>query len=332
LASFIEAGSSLHTALDLLQDQASKPAIKEVISGIIEKLEGGSSFSEAVKSYPRVFSNSYWQVIQSSEKAGNLEIGLKQIAAYLENRSKITGKIKHALAYPAFVILLAIGVVVLLITTVLPPMLKLFSSFQADLPRITLFALALMNFVLDYKFQLLAAIILVTAIGILVYRLPSGRLAIDRLTLKIPLFGTIILEHNMGHFCRTASMLLAAGIPLPGILDIAIQALDGNRVILRSFITLKEKLMQGEGLARPMSGDSVFPRMMVRMVTVGEQTGTLDSSLNTLANYYEEHTDKRIQGLISMIEPTLTVAIGIGIAFIMVSMVLPIYTIINHVH
>jgi len=332
LASFIEAGTSLRTALELLQDQAEKPALREVIAGLIEKLEGGNSLSQAFKSYPQVFSPSYWQVIQSSEKAGDLEKGLRQIAAYMDSRSKITGKIQRAMAYPLFVILLAIGVIVLLVTTVLPPMLKLFSSFQADLPAVTVFALGLMNFVLNYKFQILIFVVAVIAIILIVYRLPAGRLAIDRFMLGIPVFGNIIIEHNMGHFCRTVSMLLAAGIPLPGIMDIAIQSLGGNRIILQAFNKIKERLMQGEGLARPMGVEKIIPRMMVRMITVGEQTGTLDTSLDTLAVYYQEHTDKKIQSLIALIEPALTVVIGIGIAFIMVSMVLPIYTVINHVH
>ncbi|MBN1191524.1 MAG: type II secretion system F family protein, partial [Dehalococcoidales bacterium] len=331
LAAFIEAGTSLHSALELMLDQAEKPALKEVIRGLIEKLEGGSSLSQAFKSYPQVFSQSYQQVIQSSEKAGEMEKGLKQMASYLENRAKITSKIRHAMVYPVFVICLAIGVVILLVTTVLPPMLNLFSSFQSDLPPVTLFAIGLMNFFLNYKLQLLLFVIAIIAAVFLLYRMPAGRVAIDRFMLGFPVLGKIIIEHNMGQFCRTVSMLLAAGIPLPGIMDIAIQSMIGNRIIMQAFTRVKDKLMQGEGLAGPMSEETLVPRIMVRMVTAGEQTGTLDTSLDTLAAYFQEHTDKKIQSLIALIEPALTVAIGIGIAFIMVSMVLPIYTIISHV-
>ncbi len=331
LAAFLESGSSLHTALDLLMEQTEKPAFKEVIGGILHKLEQGFSFSQAVKDFPEAFPDSYSQVIQSSEKAGELEKGLRQIAAYLENRSRTTGKIQHALAYPVFVLCLAIGVVVLLVTTVLPPMLKLFSSYHAQLPAITLFAIGLMNFIVEYRILILAGIVLIVAIVLIISRLPAGRLAIDRLLLKLPVIGTILVEHSMGRFCRTASMLLFAGIPLPVIMDIAIRSQGGNRQILTAFSRIKEKLIQGDGLAGPMSGDRVFPRLMVRMVTVGEKTGTLETSLNTLADYYQERTDKRIGSLVALIEPVLTVAIGIGIAFVMVSMVLPIYSIINHV-
>lgn len=331
LATFIESGSSLHTALGLLNDQATKPALKNLISGIIEKLEGGNTFSQAVKDYPNVFTRSYGQIVQSSEKAGELEKGLRQIADYMEKRATITAKIRRAMSYPIFVICLAIGVVILLITTILPPLLKLFASYQTALPPVTLFALGLMNFLIDYKFLILIVISLFIAAIIILSRFASGKLFIDRLMLRTPVFGTILLHHNLGYFCRTTSMLLKAGLPLPNIMDNAIQTVNGNQIILRALIKLKDKLMQGEGFARPLAQEPLFPRMMVRMISVGEQTGTLDVSLETLATYYEENTDKRIQSLIALIEPTLTVVIGIGIAFIMISMVLPIYTIINHV-
>ncbi len=332
LAAFIESGSSLHTALELLEEQAGKPALKEVISGIIDQLEEGTSFSQAIESYANIFPHSYRQVIQSSEKVGELEVGLKQIADYLENRAAIMDKIRRALAYPIFVICLAIGVVVLLVTTVLPPILKLFSSFQADLPKITLIAIAIVNFFSSYKVHLMVGLLLIIALLVLGSRIPEGRLVLDRLVLRLPVIGALVVQHQLGLFCRTSSMLLAAGLPLPDILEVATRSASHNRVVMRSLTILREKLMQGEGLARPMSEDKLFPPMMLRMINVGEQTGTLESALETLAAYYERHTGKTIQSLIATIEPALTIAIGIGIAFVMYSMVIPIYSIMGKVH
>jgi type IV pilus assembly protein PilC len=332
LAAFLESGSSLHTSLDLLSDQAARASLKNVIDGIIHRLEQGASFSQAVKEFPEVFPDSYWQVIQSCEKTGELNKGLLQIADYLENRAAINDKVKRALAYPLFVICLAIGVVVLLVTTVLPPILKLFDSFQTALPPITVFALSIINFFTSYKFQILIVLILLGAGLFLFSRLQEGRLALDRLLLKLPVLGIVIVQHNLGLFCRTASMLFTAGLPLPAIMDVALQTTGKNRVIFLTLNRLKDKLMQGEGLARPMAADSLFPRMMVRMIAVGEQTGTLDSALDTLANYYEKQTNKKIQSLIALIEPSLTIAIGIGIAFVMYSMIIPIYSIMGSMH
>jgi type IV pilus assembly protein PilC len=332
LAAFLESGSSLHTSLDLLYDQAARASLKTVIGGIIRRLEQGASFSQAVKDFPGVFPESYSQIVQSGERTGELSQGLLQIAEYMENRAAISDQVKKALAYPLFVICLAIGVVVLLVTTVLPPILKLFASFQTALPPVTAFALSIISFFTAFKFQILIGLLLISAVLVLASRLQGGRLALDRFMLRIPILGTIIIQHNLAIFCRTASMLFQAGLPLPAIMDVAIQTTGHNRVILLTLNHLKDKLMQGEGLAKPMAADSFFPRMMVRMIAVGEQTGTLDSALNTLANYYEKGTSKKIHSLISLIEPSLTIAIGIGIAFIMYSMIIPIYSIMGSMH
>jgi type IV pilus assembly protein PilC len=332
LAAFIESGSSLRTALELLKDQAGGAAMRDVLTGLITSLEDGKSFSNALKEYPGIFPYSYLQVVQSTEKAGDIGQGLREIADYMEKRLIINEQIKKALTYPIFVIILGIAVIILLVAVVLPPILELFKNFQAQLPPLTVFAIGMLNFLLTYKLQILFVILLLAACGLLLSRLPWGRLLYDKLLLRTPVFGRILIEHNMGHFCRTASILLKAGLPLPTIMDVGINTLSQNRLIIQSFVTVRNKLMQGEGLSRPMAADPLFPKMMVRMMTVGEQTGTLDSSLATLADYYEEHTHKKIQSLISLIEPTLTVGMGVGIAFIMLSMITPIYSIINKVH
>jgi type IV pilus assembly protein PilC len=332
LAAFLESGSSLHTSLDMLSEQAAKPAVKAVLRGINERLEQGLSFSDAVREYPQVFPDSYWQVIQSGEKTGELGNGLRQIADYLENRAKIADKIKRALAYPVFVICLGIGVIVLMVTTVLPPILKLFASYNTPLPPTTMIAISLLHFFTAYKLYLLLGVLLIILGGLLFARTAGGKLIIDRLMLRLPLIGPFVSAHNLGIFCRTSSMLIKAGLPLPEVMDVAIQSGGRNRVINKTLTTLKHRLMQGEGLAQPMAEDKVFPAMMVRMTAVGEQTGTLESSLATLASFYEEKAHKRIQSLVGMIEPALTIAIGLGIAFVMYSMIIPIYSIVKTLH
>jgi type IV pilus assembly protein PilC len=329
LAAFLESGSSLHSSLELLEQQAAKPSLKAMIASLITQLEEGASFSQAVRSFPEVFPNSYWQVIQSCEKTGEIEKGLVQIADYLEKRLIITDKIKRALAYPVFVVCLAVGVVILLVTTVFPSIIKLFESYHTTLPGVTLLAISIINFLTTYKFQILIAVLGLVCILVLLNRLPFGRLLTDRFLLSLPVVGTIIKQHYLGLFCRTSSMLMKAGLPLPGVMDVSIKAAGGNSLVKRSLNTLKDRLMQGEGMSSPMARDTFFPPMMVRMIAVGEHTGTLDSTLGTLADYFEDHSNKKIQTLISLIEPTLTVCIGIGIAFIMLSMIIPIYRIMG---
>jgi type IV pilus assembly protein PilC len=330
LATLIESGISIFTALELLKEQAPRAAFRKIIAGLVEELQGGSSFSQALSKYPQVFSYTYCQVVKASEQAGNLEVGLRQVAGYMEKRATTTNRAKRALAYPAMVLLMAIGVFALLITVALPPLVGLFNSLGAELPLTTRLLIATADFIINYKLYLLGGVFTLIILTLGYLQLPAGKLTLDRLKLKIPLIGSINIEHNMCHFCQTTSMLLKAGLPLPQIMDIAIQTV-GNRIIRQALRDVKEKLIQGQGLSQPMAEIDLFPRLLVEMVAVGEKTGTIDSTLATLADYYEERVDQRINTLISMIEPFLTVVIGLVVAFIALSLITPLYSILRSI-
>jgi type IV pilus assembly protein PilC len=330
LATLIESGISIFTALELLKEQAPRAAFREIIAGLVEELQGGSSFSQALSKYPQVFSYTYCQVVKASEQAGNLEVGLRQVAGYMEKRATTTNRVKRALAYPAMVLLMAIGVFALLITVALPPLIGLFNSLGAELPVTTKLLIATADFIINYKLYLLGGVFTLIILTLGYLQLPAGKLTMDRLKLKIPLICSINIEHNMCHFCQTTSMLLKAGLPLPQIMDIAIQTV-GNRIIRQALRDVREKLIQGQGLSQPMAAIELFPRLLVEMVAVGEKTGTIDSTLATLADYYEERVDQRINTLISMIEPFLTVVIGLVVAFIALSLITPLYSILRSI-
>jgi type IV pilus assembly protein PilC len=332
LASFLGSGSSLRAALELLREQSDKSSMKKLIQGIIEKIEQGTPFSQVIQEYSQVFPYSYWQVISACEKAGDLEKGLVQIADYLEGQSEVRDKIRRALAYPMFVVLLSIGVIVLMATTVLPSITKLFDSFNAELPALTILLLAFIKFVGAYKLHIIAVVLVLIAVFWGFSRLSFGKALLNKLVLRIPFIGPIIVQYNLGLYCRTSAMLLKAGLPLPDILDVTIQSVKGNPVIQKSYNSLKERLLQGEGLSGPMSADPFFPPMMVRLIAVGENTSTLENSLDTLAVYYQESTRKKMVTLIGFIEPALTIVIGLGIALLMFSMVIPIYKIMGATH
>jgi len=330
LATLIESGVTILTALELLKAQAPREAFRNIIGGLIDELQGGSSFSQALSKYPEVFSYTYCQVLKASEQAGNLEVGLRQVAGYMGKRAVTTSKVKRALAYPAMVLLMAIGVFVLLITVALPPLMGLFESLGAELPLATTLLIATADFFINYQFYLLwGAFILVTLV-VVYTRLPAGKLTMDRLKLKMPLIGSIAIEHNVCHFCQITSMLLKAGLPLPQVMDIAIQT-SGNRIIRQALGDVREKLLQGQGWSQPMAENELFPPLLVEMVAVGEKTGTMDSTLATLSDYYEERVEQRINTLVSMIEPVLTVAIGLVVAFIALSLITPLYSILRSI-
>ncbi len=330
LATLTESGVTILTALELLREQAPREALRKVIAGLVEELQGGSSFSQALGKYPEVFSPTYCQVVKASEQAGNLEEGLRQVARYMGKRATTTGKVRRALAYPAMVLLMAIGVFALLITVALPPLIGLFESLGAELPLATTMLIAIADFFISYKFHLLWGAFILVILTLVYTRLPAGKLTMDRLKLKIPVIGSIAVEHNMCHFCQITSMLLKAGLPLPQVMDIAIQT-SGNRIIRQALLDVRDKLLQGQGWSQPMAENGLFPQLLVEMVAVGEKTGTMDSTLATLADYYEERVDQRINTLVSMIEPILTMVIGLVVAFIALSLITPLYSILRSI-
>jgi type IV pilus assembly protein PilC len=328
LATLVQSGIPILSSLKLLAGQSSKKLLKKIYNGLAEDIQGGKSLSQAMTRYPRVFSNTYCQIIKASEQAGTLETGLRQGALYLEKRARSQQKITRALMYPAFVLILAIAVSILLITVALPPLIQLFSSFKAQLPWTTKLLIAISSFILDNR---LALIIGVIAFVLLIWgllKLPSIKFAKDRLILIMPIFGSITIERSMVLFCQTASMLLKAGLRLPPIMEIVIQT-NRNRALRQVFTSVRERLVQGEGLSQPMSENKLFPPLLVEMIIVGEKTGTMDTTLATLGDFYEAKVDRTVDGLIAMIEPALTIIVGFVVIFLALSMITPMYSILK---
>jgi type IV pilus assembly protein PilC len=331
LANLIESGIPLLMALHLLEGLASRAAFKKVIAGLAEELQAGNPLSQALGKYPQVFSDTHCQVIKASEQAGNLEAGLRQVASYVEKRSTTRQKIMRALAYPAVVLLMAIAVATLLVTVALPPLVELFNSLGAQLPWMTGLLIAVANFLINYKLYLLGGLVTLVILIVGYVRSPAGRLTVDRLMLRVPVIGQLTIERNLGQFCQSVSMMLKVGLRLPQVMDIVIQTV-GNRVIRQALKEVQERLVQGQGLSQPMAGIELFPRLLVEMVVVGEKTGTLDSNLATLGDFYEQRVDQRINALIAMIEPVLTVIIGLTVVFIALSMITPLYSVLRSMH
>jgi type IV pilus assembly protein PilC len=250
----------------------------------------------------------------------------------MERQMLTASKIRRAMMYPAFVVAIAILVFTMLVTVVLPPMVKLFTAFDIALPWTTRSIMSFTQFFGSYKIHILVVIIALSSGVLVLSRVPAGKAFLDRLSLRLPVFGSIIIQRAMGQFCRTASMLLKAGLQLPHVMDVAIQTTSTNQSITGALTEVKNRLVQGEGMSKPMSENDLFPSLMVKMVAMGEQTGNIDSSLGTLADFYETQSNQRVQSLISLIEPALTVIIGIGVAFVLLSIIMPLYSILGSIH
>lgn len=328
LATLLESGITIYTALNLLRTQTGGRVFKKIIAEVVADIGEGKSFSDAMSKYPRVFPNTYCQVIGASEQTGNMESSLRQIATHIENNAKTRQNIARALAYPSLVIILAIGVTVLLLTVVLPPMTDLFRAMGQELPWTTNLMIAISGFLTENGLALLAAIAAIIILLGVYIRLPSGRLKYDRFLLNMPGIGGIVIQRSMAQFCRTMHLLMEAGVLLPQILETLIRT-TANSVIREALVDIREKLIQGQGLSQPMSANGVFPRILTEMVIIGEISGTLSANIAVVGEYMEERANQRIKFMTSMIEPSLTIVVGLVVVFIAMATVMPLYSIMN---
>lgn len=330
LATLVDSGVSLINSLQLLADQINNRYFGEVIGQIEEDVRMGTSLSDSMRNYPTIFSDLYCRMIEVGERTGGLGKTLRQMATYIEKEKAIMGKIRGAMTYPSFVLLLAIGVVIILINFTLPPMMGLFEEFDAELPWTTKLLLGITDFFTTYKMHLLITGILI-AIGLIWYfTRPEGRKRLDLLMLKLPLLGKINIQGIVSRMSRTMSTLLRAGLPLPEVMELTSQTV-GNRVISEALEQVREETIQGRGLSEPFSRFAHFPKMLSFMVRVGEETGTLDDHLESLAIFYEEQVDRAMGLIVRMMEPAMTIFVGLVVGFVAVSIIMPMYQLLGEI-
>ena len=325
LALLLEAGIGIVRSLELLQSQTLNKSLNKVLIEIVATIRSGSSLSAALAMHPHVFSTIYYKMVAVGEQTGNLESVLRSLADYAERESTIIKKVKQALTYPAIVAGLAVVVVAIMVTVVLPPIVAMFTSLGGELPIATRALLAFVDFVTNHGLYLLVGII---ALGIAAFsysKSTAGSYNWDVLMIKLPLLGHINLIANLARCCRNMSLLFRAGLPLPEIMTLTAEASD-NQVIAKALRDVEQDMIQGEGLAGPMRKRKVFLPLMVEMTKVGEETGNLDATLTTVAESYEIEADKRIQIMLTMIEPAMTIAMGLVVAFLAVSIFMPLYS------
>ena len=329
MATLIESGIAVLPALELLQRQASR-GLGRVLGDLAQTIKKGSSLSDALREHSQVFPSIYARMIAVGERTGNLEVILRQLATHMEKEQAIIKRVRGAMAYPAFVILLAIGVVAILVTMALPPLISLFDEFDAKLPLPTRILLAVSHFATAYGLYVAVALVSAVVIGIVYVRRPNGRSQLDYALLRLPLIGPVTVLSNAARFSGTTAILLRAGIPVSEVMDLVIDTTE-NRIVRERLRDVQEEMLRGEGLSGPLANSKLFPPMLVQMVEVGEETGTLDANLETMADFYGREVDERISTLTSMIQPTMTLGVGAVVAFIAVSIIMPMYDIMQSV-
>ena len=326
LALLIESGTDIVTALELLQSQVTNRGLKRVIGEVTADIRGGSSLSLALSKHPKAFSQVYYRAISAGEQGGNLEIVLRQMATFIERRVTIEKNIKAALIYPFVVAMVAIAVVALLVVFVLPTFTTLYTAFGTELPLVTRLLISVIDFLVNYGLYLLLAVAAAVILGFIYTRTPTGKYQLGKLSLRLPIVGRISLLTELSRACRTMSLLFKVGLPLPEILALTTSGTN-NKAMAEALAGVQHELIRGEGLSKPMAKRPLFLPLMVQMAGVGEETGNLDETLATVAASYEVEADDRTQGAVGLIQPIMTIAIGLVIAFIAAAMVSSMYSI-----
>lgn len=329
-ATLVSRGTNTLTALELLRDQISNKSFQEVIQGVSDNVRRGMPLADAMAKYPEAFPPIYSRTIRVSEQTGNLDSALNHIADYLEKQNALVSKVGRSLAYPAFVFVVGLGVVTLLILVTLPALSGLFEDLGGELPLPSRIMVALSDFLGKYIWLFLGFGAMATATVMAFMKHPRLRPKFDAAMLRVPLIGPVITLREMINFSRTVSTCLSSSIPMPDTLGLAVQTTK-NLVMTDVLENVRTEVLKGRGLSQILAENAVFPRPLIQMVRVGEQASTLGDDLGTISALYEAEIDKRIETLVAVLGPGIMLFLGVFVAFIAVSMVLPIYTFLGQI-
>ena len=326
LALLLESGTDIVTTLDLLQDQVDNQTLRKIIGEVASDIRTGSALSVALSKHPRAFSQMYHRAISAGEQGGNLEIVLRQMANHIEKGVGTEKQIKGALTYPFIVVLVAIVVVLILVTFVLPAFTAMYAQFGVELPLTTRILIGIADWASQYGLYALLVFLAAVA-GVYVYiRTPAGKYWWDTTVLRLPVLGRVVHVGELARCCRTMALLIRIGLPLPEVMSNVVYN-SNNKAIAESLTGVQEELIRGEGLSGPMMKRKLFLPLMTQMVKVGEETGSLDNTLDTVADSFEMEAADKTSAAIAMIQPVITIVIGLGVGFIVLAMVSAMYSI-----
>jgi type IV pilus assembly protein PilC len=324
LATMIDAGLAMVQSLQALAEQTTNKVMRDVIKDVCTRVESGDNFSEALQKHPKAFSRLYVAMVSAGEKGGLLAEILARLATYLENTARLRKKVKSALMYPTVVTVVAVLITTFLLVKVVPVFGDIYSGFGAKLPTPTLWLIRISNFVKDYL------LFFVIGTGAAVYgwfyfiKTPAGRKFWDARRIKLPVFGGIAHKICLARFTRTLASLIRSGVPILEVLQIVSQTV-GNVVMEEAIRQASSDIERGETIAVALGKHSVFPNMVIRMITAGEQTGKIDNMLERISDFLDEEIETVLSGLTAMIEPILIVFLGVVIGGMVICMFLPIF-------
>jgi type IV pilus assembly protein PilC len=325
LATMMKAGVPLIQSFDIVADGVENPALRDLVLEIKNDVAAGNNFAGALKKHPAYFDDLFVNLVNSGEQSGALETMLDRVATYMEKTETLKKKVKKAMTYPISVIVVAFVVTVILLIKVVPQFEAMFSNFGAELPIFTQFVVGISEWMQEYWLILIAVI---AAIGFAFSetkkRSPAFRDALDRFMLRIPIVGEIIDKSSVARFARVLSTTFAAGVPLVDALD-SVAGATGNVVYKTAVNTIRDEVSSGTQLQYSMKQTGVFPTMAVQMVSIGEESGALDSMLDKVAEHFEEEVDNLVDNMTTLMEPIIMSVLGVLVGGLIVAMYLPIF-------
>ena len=324
-ATMIDSGLPLVQCLDIQAKQAPNPTFRDELSVIKETVESGATFADALRKYPKTFDELYRNMVAAGEVGGILDTILNRLAVYLEKADALKRQIKGAMMYPIITIVVAAVVVAVLLLKVVPTFETMFAEFGSSLPAPTQFVIDMSKW-MQGNFLYIVGIITAVVFGLrAIYRSPTGKLAIDGILLKSPVFGDLLTRVAVARFCRTMGTMISSGVPILEALEICGRT-AGNKVIERAVMKVRDSIAEGRTIAEPLQEAGVFPEMVCQMIHVGEATGAIDVMLNKVADFYEDEVDQAVENLTSMLEPLIMVFLGVVIGGLVIAMYLPIFS------
>ncbi|MEK6581400.1 MAG: type II secretion system F family protein [Nitrospirota bacterium] len=321
----IDAGLPLVQALDILSTQVESKALARVLAQVKDDVEAGSTYADALRKHPRVFTELYANMVAAGEAGGILDTILNRLAAYIEKAMALKKKVKGAMTYPIIVTVIAVLAIAVIMIFVVPTFSSMFASMGGTLPMPTLIIIRISNFIGGWGGLITAGVI--TGLGMFLKqfrRTEKGQLLTDRILLKLPIFGVLLNRVAVAKFTRTLGTLTSSGVPILDGLEITAKT-AGNKVIEAAIMEVRKAVTGGKTLAEPLAKAKVFPPMVTHMISVGETTGALDTMLSKIADFYDEEVDSVVSNLTAMMEPLLMVFLGGTVGFVVIAMYLPIF-------
>ncbi|MCU0554586.1 MAG: type II secretion system F family protein [Syntrophales bacterium] len=325
-STMISAGLPLIQCLDILASQEQNKSFARIIRNIKDDIEGGSTLTDALKKYPKVFDDLFINMIAAGEAGGILDTILNRLATYLEKAMKLKRKVKGAMTYPAVVLFVSFAVITLLLVKVVPVFQSIFAGMGRELPLLTQSLIDLSSFVTNNALYIVGALIIAVVALVKFYQTDKGRYLFDRLILKPPVIGILMRRVAIAKFTRTLSTMISSGVPILDGLEITSRT-AGNKIIEKALMETRKNISEGKTIAEPLAATSVFPPMVVQMIAVGEATGSLDSMLTKIADFYDDEVETAVNAMTSMLEPLLMVFLGGVVGGMIVAMYLPIFQI-----